>query len=153
MKTLVVLISSLLLVCIFSDHNLAQSSSSASGTLLVMVQGFENTDGELLVALYNEKEPFMDGTPCKGARKTITSGEELVTFENVPYGEYAVVVLQDLNKDNEMDKNCLGIPTEGYGFSNDAMGKYGPPSFEQASFSFEKRYQTKIIDVQYGIPR
>jgi len=153
MKTLNGFMVTLLLVGFITDRNLAQSSSSTTGTLLVMVQGFDNTEGELLVALYNEQEQFMDGTPTKGARQVIKASEELVTFENVPYGHYAVVVLQDLNKDSEMGKNCFGIPTEGYGFSNNAMGSYGPPSFEQASFAFANRYQTKIIDLHYGIPK
>jgi uncharacterized protein (DUF2141 family) len=32
----------------------------------------------------------------------------------------------------------LGIPTEAYGFSNDATGNFGPPTFEKAKFSVGK---------------
>jgi len=28
----------------------------------------------------------------------------------------------------------MGMPNEPYGFSNDARGSFGPPSFEDASF-------------------
>ncbi len=34
-----------------------------------------------------------------------------------------------------MDKNLLGIPTEDYAFSNNALGKMGPPSFESAKLA------------------
>lgn len=49
-------------------------------------------------------------------------------------GTYAIKVFHDVNDNGKLDTNWLGIPTEPYGFSNDAMGMFGPPSFEQASF-------------------
>jgi uncharacterized protein (DUF2141 family) len=123
-----------------------------TGTLLVMVQGFKNTDGQLLVALYNNAGEFLDKDPFEGSTTLISANQELIKFENIPYGDYAVVVLHDINKDGKLDKNILGIPTEGYGFSNNAMDKYGPPSWMQASFVFAERAEAKVIDLQYGIP-
>jgi uncharacterized protein (DUF2141 family) len=52
----------------------------------------------------------------------------------LPEGEYAVSLFVDENSNGKMDKNAIGIPTEAYGFSNDASGNFGPPSFEQAKF-------------------
>lgn len=49
-------------------------------------------------------------------------------------GTYAVKVFHDVNDNGVLDANWIGIPKEPYGFSNDAMGTFGPPSFEQASF-------------------
>jgi uncharacterized protein (DUF2141 family) len=34
-----------------------------------------------------------------------------------------------------MDFNVLGIPTEAFGFSNNASGSFGPPKFEAARFT------------------
>lgn len=49
-------------------------------------------------------------------------------------GIYAVKVFHDVNDNGLLDTNWIGIPKEPYGFSNDAMGTFGPPSFVQASF-------------------
>jgi uncharacterized protein (DUF2141 family) len=55
-----------------------------------------------------------------------------VVFENLKPGKYAVSVLHDANKNKDLDKNKLGIPKEGFGFSNNVTGAMGPPSFKRA---------------------
>lgn len=124
-----------------------------TGTLLVLVKGFKNTEGQLMVALYNNQAEFLSKNPFKGTATPISANEELIRFENIPYGDYAVGVIHDMNNNGELDKNFLGIPTEGYGFSNNAMGAEGPPSFLQASFVFAGRDEAKVIDLEYGIPK
>ena len=37
----------------------------------------------------------------------------------------------------KLDTNWLGIPKEGYGFSNDAKGSFGAPPFSAAGFQYE----------------
>ncbi len=152
MKTLGCIFLALLLVILSTDQIWAQPTPSGTGTLIVVVTGINNNEGQLLVALYSDNEEYLE-TPTIGASRVITGKEEFIRFDGLPYGSYAVVVLQDLNNDKEMNKNLIGIPTEGYGFSNNVMGKCGPPSFDQASFAFDDRYETKIIDIQYGIPK
>lgn len=61
---------------------------------------------------------------------------EPVVLDNLPPGTLAVAAFQDLNGDGVLNKGAYGIPTEPYGFSNDARGTFGPPSFEAASFRF-----------------
>jgi uncharacterized protein (DUF2141 family) len=36
-----------------------------------------------------------------------------------------------------MRKNVIGIPTEVYGFSNDARNMLSAPSFDQAAFTYQ----------------
>lgn len=55
-------------------------------------------------------------------------------FPDISPGTYAVKVFHDVNDNGLLDTNWMGIPREPYGFSNDAMGTFGPPSFQQASF-------------------
>jgi uncharacterized protein (DUF2141 family) len=43
--------------------------------------------------------------------------------------------MHDENNSGELDFNEYGMPLEGYGFSNEAMGENGPPGFDQDSFS------------------
>jgi uncharacterized protein (DUF2141 family) len=55
-------------------------------------------------------------------------------FEDIPPGTYALVVIHDENSNGKLDTNWLGVPREDYGFSNDAKGLLGGPSFSAASF-------------------
>lgn len=105
-----------------------------------------------MVALYNNAADFPNKEPYKGSTTKISADVELIKFENIPYGDYAIAVLHDINKDGKLDKNFFGIPTEGYGFSNNAVEKFGPPSFLKASFAFASWNAKKIIGLEYGIP-
>ena len=59
-------------------------------------------------------------------------------FEDVGFGEYAVVVLHDEDDDAALDRSWLGIPEEGLGFSRDARMRFGPPDYEDSRFSLDR---------------
>lgn len=71
------------------------------------------------------------------------------TFEDIPPGTYAIGVIHDENMNGKLDMNRLGIPTEGYGFSNDARKLFGPPSFSAASFPYDGRTLDLTISLRY----
>ena len=60
-------------------------------------------------------------------------GTTTVTVSNVPPGTWAVLAYQDENDNGKLDRNLLGIPSENYGFSRDAVGRFGPPKFDEAA--------------------
>jgi uncharacterized protein (DUF2141 family) len=60
------------------------------------------------------------------------SGKLSVLLKDLPDGPLALTLFQDANANGRMDMNPMGIPTEPYGFSNNAAGSFGPPKFEQA---------------------
>lgn len=57
-------------------------------------------------------------------------------FANIPPGKYAMVVIHDENMNGKLDTNWLGVPNEGYGFSNNAKALLSAPSFSDASFLY-----------------
>jgi uncharacterized protein (DUF2141 family) len=69
------------------------------------------------------------------------------TIDSLEYGTYAIKVYHDENSDGELDTNILGIPSEDYGFSNDASGWFGPPSWEKSKFLFNQKEMTVEISV------
>lgn len=70
-------------------------------------------------------------------------------FADIAPGTYALAVIHDENRDGELATNMLGMPKEGYGFSNDAKGTVGAPSFEAASFSYNGQSLNMTIALQY----
>lgn len=70
-------------------------------------------------------------------------------FEDIAPGSYALAVVHDENMNGKLDVNWLGIPLEGYGFSNDASALLGAPSFESASFSHDGKNLALTIGLHY----
>jgi len=119
----------------------------------ITITGFRNDRGQVLISLFKDGDGYPD-KPEKAFRKskaTIVSGNKaIISFTGLPPGNYAAVVLHDENSNLKMDKNWLGLPKEGYGFSNNVMGNFGPPGFSKASFQHESDKQTTItIKLRY----
>ena len=108
-------IFALFLILIPILHATAQSS------ITVEIVDLENNEGRVIVALLNEQEEdYMDTSAV------ISDNKCTVIFNGVKPGKYAVRFIHDENENEELDTNFIGIPKEGFGFSNDAMGKFGP---------------------------
>jgi uncharacterized protein (DUF2141 family) len=67
-------------------------------------------------------------------------------------GTYALAFLHDENSNGVLDRDLIGWPQEGFGFSNDASpGLGGPPSFDTASFRHEGGSTTLHLHARYGL--
>ncbi len=70
-------------------------------------------------------------------------------FEEIPRGTYALAVFHDENMNGKLDTNWLGIPTEGYGFSNDVKALKGAPSFSACRFQYDGGTLDMTISLHY----
>ena len=140
-----------LFLLILSSMIYAQDSvavASESGTLVVMLKNLPNNDGMVMVALSNSQEDYeAEGEAFMGDMAKIKGKKSDVSFSPLPYGEYAIKVFHDEDEDKELDTNFLGIPSEAYGFSNNAEGSFGPAAWEDAKFNFSSKKDTLSIIV------
>ncbi|MEQ8535385.1 MAG: DUF2141 domain-containing protein [Imperialibacter sp.] len=131
-----------LLMMILLLAGIESQAGDNQGRLVVKVTNLGDLKGQVMVGLFDKEDNFLK-EPIKGVSAKVTAeGQELI-FENLPYGEYAVSVIHDENENGELD-TFLVIPTEPYGFSNNVMGKFGPPSFEQTKISFKNDTSIEI---------
>jgi uncharacterized protein (DUF2141 family) len=72
--------------------------------------------------------PYVGYTPSE-------TGTVMVTIKDIPPGVYAAQAFQDANNTGVLDRNWLGLPREGIGFSNNAPMRFGPPRFADAAFT------------------
>ena len=108
----------------------------SAAELRIGVEGVRNDTGKLMVALHVAKESvkFPDGSGAVAAQwRTAKEGAMWFVFPDLVPGRYAVAVFHDENDNGELDRNFIGIPVEGYGFSRDARGFAGPPGFDAAA--------------------
>ena len=149
-RILAQLISIILVFVLLSKINFAQASQENSffGKLEIVIKGFENNEGDCWFAIDNSEEIFeREDTVWIGKILPIENNEVVVIIDSLKYGVYAVKVFHDENRNGELDTDILGIPDEDYGYSNDASGWFGPPSWDSAKFYFNKPELTIIINV------
>jgi uncharacterized protein (DUF2141 family) len=119
------------------------------GELTIILSGFENNDGVAIIALSNSQENYeKEAEPYRGNQSEIVEKTATWIVNGLPFGEYAIKVFHDEDEDKEMDTNFLGIPSEDYGFSNNARGTFGPASWEEAKFLFNSHKDTVYIKVE-----
>lgn len=116
---------------------------SAQSSLSVTVTNIKEQKGTIRVGLFNSEDNFLK-TPVDGKVTQVNGNEATVVFENLKAGEYALSVIHDENENGELDKNGLGIPKEGFGFSNNKMGAFGPPSFDEAHIELPATKSTSM---------
>ena len=80
---------------------------------------------------------------------TARKGTITVVLKDLPGGDYAVAAFHDENGNGERDRNVLGMPTEGYAFGNDAIGRMGPPTFEDAAVTVGEEPATASASMNY----
>ena len=87
--------------------------------LTVKVTGIQGTKGMIEVGLFDEPSKYASvGGTCRKIRKKTSGSGVSCTFYNLPEKKYGVCIYHDENSNDKCDKNFFGIPTEGYGFSN-----------------------------------
>lgn len=117
-------------------------SGSAQGQLeqtqlAVEISGLKQPEGQVCLNLFDSRVGFPGNsdTAVRNRCMTTTASVSLVTtFANLPPGSYAVSAFHDANSDNKFNRNFVGIPMEGYGFSRNPRIRTGPPDFEDTVF-------------------
>ena len=118
-----------------SNSRLVTNSSPANGgpRLKLHISGVSPNAGPVRVAVFTSQDTFPQHETASLKSVVASTGSEVaVELENVPPPPIAIAVYQDSNSDGELNRAVFGIPTEPYGFSNDARGQMGPPSFSDA---------------------
>lgn len=118
------------------------NQSTYAADLKVEVSGITQTKGEIVLSLFDQQGQWLRKAILH-SKTAATSDKVLLIFPGLPEGEYAISAFQDLNGNSNLDRNPMGIPSEPYGFSNDATGNFGPPSFDAAKFKIDT--QSKSI--------
>ncbi|MHC0441269.1 MULTISPECIES: DUF2141 domain-containing protein [Flavobacterium] len=117
--------------------------SAQNVKLTVAVSGLKNDTGVVKVGLYNSDGTFLK-TTYKSLASEIKNNQAVVTFENLPAGEYAISTYHDENINGKLDRNAMGIPSEEYAASNNAKGFMGPPAYADAKFNVSKDSKVEI---------
>jgi len=116
-------------------HAAKPASSASSCILRIHVDGFRNVKGNLGTAVFASPDGWPeDMSKCfrHGPAPIDRSSRTAVAEWQLPPGVYGVVAIHDENSNARLDRNWLGIPTEGFGFANNPHIRFGPAPFQAA---------------------
>ncbi|MBT8494199.1 MAG: DUF2141 domain-containing protein [Deltaproteobacteria bacterium] len=126
--------------------------ADAPGQITIYMSGFRNAKGNAAIALFTSPK----GWPEKGQLATfrrearIVKGKAKIVVKNVPPGEFAIALLHDENKNKKMEKNFLGMPQEGFGFSRNPKIKMGAPGWKKVALRLDPGKKVNVkINVKY----
>ena len=117
---------------------LISNYTASQYNLEIEISEIKNNEGNILLQLFDENQKVLTRE-----MSAIKDKKCAFSVKNLIPGKYAVRYFHDENLNGLMETNMFEKPTEGYGFSNNVTGKFGPPPFEK--WLFELKENKKIV--------
>jgi uncharacterized protein (DUF2141 family) len=118
----------------------------------VTITGLKTSKGQIVIGIFKDDPTFQKEDAFlvrKFAKKDIKNGEMKIEFEMEP-GLYGLTLLDDENNSGLMEYNFIGIPKEGFGFSDYYLSGLKKPKFDAFKFTLEKDQKKRItVKVRY----
>ena len=125
----------------------------------LIIENITSKKGTLYIAYTQNEDQYKKVLSNKKSIRVLAEHNIIGQFKTVGLGDHqsikipatinpatcAIIVFQDLNKNEKLDKNWFGIPKEPYGFSNNPPTKKGPPSFDEVIPIQPKEGDIKIV--------
>lgn len=113
-----------------------QAAAPATEKVTVVLSALASTSSAVKLNFYNDPDKFLKAGQMAIRMVVRPDGKNTLTIPvDLAPGEWAVAVSQDLNNNDKLDKNLLGIPTEPFAFSNNVKPRLAAPSFQQCKFT------------------
>ena len=111
----------------------------AQHTLTVEITGLRNSHGNVLYELFDAKQKSL-----KIGTVDIQNNKCVIVLENLKPAKYGFNYIHDENGNRKLDTKMFIIPTEGFGYSNNADGTFGPPSFKKWAFGLNENMRMNL---------
>lgn len=131
-----------------SQHELCRGEPTR---INVVVEGLRSTRGDVVVEIYPDdpKQFLARGAQVNSIHLKIESNPQTVCLPVPAPGGYAVAVFHDENGDRQFNRNFLGIPTEGFGLSNNPPIHLSTPAFQSVRFEAGEGQTTVHVRLHY----
>lgn len=124
----------------------AGGARAAEATLEIIVDGIKTEKGQIFVGVFTNADTFKSGVGAVAEELIPVDGDTVsVTFTGLESGIHAIKLFHDVNGNGDLDTNFVGIPTEPFGFSNNAVARFGPPNFDKTRFDLAEGKNKHVI--------
>lgn len=109
--------------------------TSSNPELTINISNVKSLNGEIVIGIFNTENNFLkNGAAVKNYTIAVDGATETIVIKDLPKGDYAISLYHDENSDGKCNRNFIGIPKEGYGFSNNIKPKLSAPSYKDCKF-------------------
>ena len=111
--------------------------------LTITISNIKSIKGNIRVGIYkvNNQFPNEKDTYKNKIYKITKTSSMLIKIEDLPYGEYAIGIYQDENKNGKLDKSFIGAPKEPFAFSNNFKPLFSAPDFNDCKFNYSNKHR------------
>lgn len=120
-------------------------------TVTLTMEGIRLDKGVIAFGVYRNQKQFDEDKPeikKVFAKKNLKSGKLMVQIQLTP-GMYGIALLDDENNDRKMNYNMIGMPKEGFGFSNYNSSGLSKPNFSDFDFEVKPGENKVNIKMRY----
>jgi uncharacterized protein (DUF2141 family) len=132
-----------------ADGGCEGARNDASSKLTVQVNGVRSAQGEVAITVYADDKHRFLARGQKLARLRVKAAGSVSACFWLPPASYAVAVYHDANGDRDFNRNAIGLPAEGFGFSNNPETKLGLPPLSQVRFRLPPGEGSTVIQMRY----
>ena len=126
--------------------------SMKSQNVEVVISGIRSEKGQIVIGVFKDNESFKIEKAFlskKFVKKGVSKGEMTVKFD-LEAGTWGLSLLDDENSNGKMEYKVLGIPKEGFGFSDYYHKGLKKPKFDAFKFDLKDGQKKKInIKIRY----
>lgn len=118
----------------------------AQTDVVVDVTNLRSDNGQIIVSFFEDEEAFEDEEPSMNKvfnKSSVRDGKMQLKF-TVPSGSYGLSFVDDENGNDELDYNFIGMPTEGFGFSDHYHTGMSKPALSQFKISVKSGKTNKV---------
>ena len=108
----------------------------------IVVTGIKENSGTIVISIHDSAESFRKHIPYRNVEQAVT-GDKAVYHIRLKAGDYVFCVYHDVNDDEKLNTNAIGIPKEPFGFSN-YDGKGPPGNFKKHKFFIDGTATVRI---------
>ncbi len=123
------------------------SCITTAQNLEVTFSGIRSSSGQIRLEVFIDEEGFdkEKGVAVKRYKKSHLNNGAFTVKLDLPPGTYGLALLDDENNDDKMNYSFIGLPKEGFGFSNYYLSGLSKPKFEAFKFTIQKNQTLKVL--------
>lgn len=131
---------------------LAECPDGAAGVRLQFsIDHIRDGAGDIVITVYGDRAEDFLAKGKKLLKVRVPARQGMVTgCLLLPHpGTYALAIYHDEDKDGKFTRNFVGLPAEGYAFSNNPVQLIVPPAFASVAFQARPSGERIRMDMQY----
>ncbi len=123
------------------------SYAASNPSLDITITGVKEQTGSLRIAIFNSKETFQK-EPHITLAIPVDSDTIEFSVEELAVGEFAVMLFHDIDSNEKMKTNLVGMPREPWGASLEGTTIFGPPKWKDVMFEHTDTGTSLTIELQ-----